>query len=193
MARQRLVLNQLGQSLMEMVVLIGLALVIVTGLTLVTISGLKNSQFSQNQSQATRLAQEAIDCVRNLRDKNLPVCIGGTGTPDVCTGGTPFYWYDRENPTHASQIWANNTNNNFAISPAGGCAGLISVAATAPDTSLSASFSSTFTRTIHIQDYPSATCTAPNTHCQQRVSVTTQWTDISGTHQSQLSTILSMY
>src|SRR5258708_4225759 len=75
---------QIGQSLLEVVVLIGLALVIVTGLTVVTINGLKNTQFSQNQAQATRFAQDAVDCVRSIKDTNKPITIGGS----------PYYWYD---------------------------------------------------------------------------------------------------
>lgn len=210
MPHQQLVrfkLNQLGQSLIEVVVLVGLALVIVTGLTIVTVNGLKNSQFSQNQAQATRLAQEAIDCIRSVRDKNLPMCIGGSGS--TCTGGTRYYWYDRETPQFSNQVWSLSflsPGTNFSlVFPAGNssnCIGLQSTTAvgnnncsslplaTMTDSSLNAGpFAQTFSRTINFQD---DTNLSPSTDFK-RVNVTVYWSDISGSHCSQIVTILSHY
>ncbi len=183
----RVAKNNLGQSLLEVIVLMGLALVIVTGLTVVTVNGLKNSQFSQNQAQATRLAEEGIDCVRTIRDKNLPVCIGGTGP--ACAGGTAFRWYDRE--TYPNQMWSFNLpapGSFFMITtlPGNSCTGLQNTTATPPnDTSVGLPFSSTFSRRISIQNY--------NVITQKRVTVLVLWNDISGLHQSQLVTVLSNY
>jgi hypothetical protein len=176
-----------GQSLLEMVVLIGLALVIVTGLTIVTVNGLKNSQFSQNQAQATRLTQEAIDCVRTAKDKNLPVCVDGTWNTVSCDGGTAYYWYDRETASYVNQIWGDNAVRNYKIltNVSSSCVGLQSVASGEKDTSLGPSFSSTFTRTIRMQHIPVSS--------DKRVTVNVSWSDISGMHQSNLATILSRY
>ncbi len=164
----RFKLTHLGQSLLEVIVLIGLALVIVTGLTVVTVNGLKNSQFSQNKAQATRLAQEGIDCVRTVRDKNWTVTISGTA----------YYWY---NTTPFIWTFPISTPRTFSILP--GCIGLTE---SATDTSLSTAYSSTFTRVITIQDFNG------NTN-QKRITVVVRWNDISGQHQSQLVTVLSNY
>ena len=56
-----------GQSLLELVVSVGLLVVVVTALAVTMINGLRNSQFSQNQSQATKLAQEGLDGVKNVK------------------------------------------------------------------------------------------------------------------------------
>ncbi len=163
-----------GQSLLEVVVLVGLALVIVTGLTIVTINGLKNSQFSQNRAQATRFAQDAIDCIRSIKDQNKPIKI------DTDT----YYWYDAS--ATKLLIWAAPANtfpNTFKIlnpPPAQSCVGLQNAAF---DNSLPTALKSTFTRTINMEDYGGAS--------QKKVTVVVSWTDVSGTHNSTMATVIA--
>ncbi len=82
--------NLKGQSLLELTIMLGVALVIVAGVTFATLNGLKNSQFSQNQVQATKFAQEGIDAVRVIRDRDYAIC---TQT-------------DTTLPTRWSEVWA---------------------------------------------------------------------------------------
>lgn len=169
--------NPKGQSLLEVVVLIGLALVIVTGLTIVTVNGLKNSQYSQNQAQATRLAKDAIDKVRTMSDQNCPVAVGA--------GPTYYYWYD-----NSSLIWPvrlSNTNtyrfqqgfNCGPAQPSGTI--LVSQPANTPDNSIPTPLQGTFRRFITIDDFSAN---------QKRVNVRVEWTDLSGQHKSDLTTII---
>ncbi len=62
--------SERGQTLLEMVVVIAVALLVISALTFATIASLRNSQFAKNQSQATKLAQGGIEKVRALRDRD---------------------------------------------------------------------------------------------------------------------------
>jgi len=62
--------KQSGQSLIEVVIAL-LVIVVVLGALVVTIlTGLKNAQFAQNQVKATKYAQEALDKIRGIRDRD---------------------------------------------------------------------------------------------------------------------------
>ena len=52
-----------GQTLIEMVVALGLAIIIVGAIASLTVNGLRNASQSQNQTIATKLAQQAMDQV----------------------------------------------------------------------------------------------------------------------------------
>lgn len=65
--------KQAGESLLEVTISLGLALLVVTALTVTTVNGLKNSQLSQNQLKATKYAQEGIERMRQIRERNCPV------------------------------------------------------------------------------------------------------------------------
>jgi DNA-binding NarL/FixJ family response regulator len=45
----------------------GVAIIVVGALTFATIASLRNAQFSQNQAQATKLAQEGLEKVKSLK------------------------------------------------------------------------------------------------------------------------------
>ncbi len=89
--------NEYGQSLLEITISLGLAMIIVTALTLTTINGLKNSQLSQNQLQATKLAQEGLEKVREARDKNCEFTISTK----------KYNWYG---PDDVEKIWSITTS-----------------------------------------------------------------------------------
>lgn len=63
-----------GQSLMELVVGIGLVTIVAGALAIVTVNSLRNTQFSKNQVQATKLAQENLEKVRTIKNNNYGVC-----------------------------------------------------------------------------------------------------------------------
>lgn len=67
-----------GQTLMELVIVVSVALIIIGALTFATIASIRNASFAQNQLQVTKLAQEGIERVRTGRDRVQPVTIPGT-------------------------------------------------------------------------------------------------------------------
>ena len=56
-----------GQSLVEMVIAIGVVLIVIVALVAVTTISVRNASFSRNQVLATRYAQEAIEKIREYR------------------------------------------------------------------------------------------------------------------------------
>lgn len=171
-----------GQSLLEVTISIGIAVIVITALAIVSISGLKNAQFSQNQATATKLAQEWIDKVRTIRDRDGM----------VCNPGVYYHWNALWTTSCGSAAGAScYTFQVKDTSPAcsGTPAGYSSVApwlnlqaagATTPDPTYPQ-----FQKQLFIEDYLAGDPT------QKKVTVTVSWTDFSGTHQSQLVTILT--
>ena len=60
-----------GQSLIEAIIALAIILLAAVGLLAGISSVLKNSQFSKNQATATKYAQEALEQVRDLRNRDL--------------------------------------------------------------------------------------------------------------------------
>lgn len=60
--------KQQGQSLVEVVVAVGVVVILVTGLIVGTTSALKTSQYGRSKSQAIKYAQEAMELTRQLRN-----------------------------------------------------------------------------------------------------------------------------
>ena len=56
--------TQAGQSILEAMVALGLAVIIVSAITVAVITAVGNSDFSKNQNLATQYAQQAIDLLR---------------------------------------------------------------------------------------------------------------------------------
>lgn len=71
-------MNSRGQSLLELIVVMAVVIVIITALVFSSISSLRNSQLAKNQAQATRLAQEGMETLRILRDRDGVVNKGGS-------------------------------------------------------------------------------------------------------------------
>lgn len=61
---------QKGQSLIEVLIGLATASVIIGAITVATITALNNTVFSKNQNLATQYAQQGMEVVRNLRDRN---------------------------------------------------------------------------------------------------------------------------
>lgn len=57
-----------GQSLVEVVVALAVALLVILALVRVTIVSMRNASFAKNQALATQYAQEAMENTRSLRD-----------------------------------------------------------------------------------------------------------------------------
>lgn len=67
-------MNNRGQGLMELVIGLGLISIVASAIAIVTTNSLRNSQFSKNQTQATKIAQENLEKVRAIRNTNFGVC-----------------------------------------------------------------------------------------------------------------------
>ncbi len=62
-----------GQTLIEVLVALGIIAVIVTALTAVVITSLGNTRYGKDQNLALQYAQEGLEVVRSIRDENYNV------------------------------------------------------------------------------------------------------------------------
>ena len=80
--------SRTGQTLLEVVVAVGIALVVVGALTVAATNAVRNASLSKNQTQATRLAQDGIEKARALRDlrgfAQLNLDGGANFAPSTC-------------------------------------------------------------------------------------------------------------
>jgi len=80
-----------GQSLLEIIVAVGVAVLLITGLVVGTSVSLRTSQYGQRRSQATKYAQEGIEILRSLRDSMdwddfIALDTNGSGATSLCLG-----------------------------------------------------------------------------------------------------------
>lgn len=59
-----------GQSLIEVLVSLGLAAVVLSGITVAVVYSLRNAQFSKNQNLSSQYASQGMEIIRQLRDNN---------------------------------------------------------------------------------------------------------------------------
>jgi Tfp pilus assembly protein PilV len=175
-------MKEAGQTLIELIISIALILIIITGVTILTVKGLQNSQFSRNQVQATKLAQEGIEKMRTIRDNNYTVCgwsasanavapngLWSAACPTACrytieqTSGTC-------NSTITSSLWIKYTASSTTVEniPVGGV---------------------TFKRYVLVNNANDLSGTASTNI--KNIDVVVSWTDSSGTHESKVSTVLT--
>ncbi len=176
--------NQTGQSLVEVVIALGIAVIIVIAFTNATIASVRNSQFSKNQNLATKYAQETLELVRAIRDQN---------TVGSVTDGTAGLnsWGD---------LWGINLKN--AASPGGGYTGycftlnkttlVLTKRTSCADTNgagvrIDENLDTTtnlFYRKINITD-------DGTTLTKKQVSVRVYWSDNRGQHNTDVTTFLT--
>lgn len=159
-----------GQALLEIAITIGVAAVVIAAIAIITIVGLRNSQFAQNQAQATKLAQEGIERIRSMRGRNQAVCIDATS----------YYWSNKTPLVWGTSFGdrANCTFCKFKLTGDSACP--LQQATTAEE------IGGKFKRQIYIQDIASE----PN---RKKITSEVSWTDFSGSHKSELVTILANY
>ena len=58
-----------GQSLLEVMVALGMSVLVLTSLVAVVVISIRNARFAKNQSLATKYAQEGIEKMRIYRDQ----------------------------------------------------------------------------------------------------------------------------
>lgn len=59
-----------GQSLVEVIVALAVALIVILALVRVTVTSIHNASFAKNQALATQYAQEGMEKIRAYRDQN---------------------------------------------------------------------------------------------------------------------------
>lgn len=80
-----------GQSLFEVVVAVGLSALILAGVVSLSAGSVRTSSFSQNNAQATKLAQEAMEWLRSQRDAGWASFRDDhSGTSNLCL--SPIGW-----------------------------------------------------------------------------------------------------
>ena len=169
---------QRGQSLIEVLVVLVIAAVMIISLTMVILTSMKNAQYAQNQTKATKYAQDAIDKVRMMRDVNAsslqntigPICFRKLWLNDVTNG----------------IVCTSPPNNNecyFKIDNSG-TSSLIQkndLAAAAEN------LGDGFTRYIIMSNQNGVSNANPG---EITMTVRVTWTDSSGIHESKVETIL---
>lgn len=175
--------NQRGQNILELVVGLGLIAVVAVAISVMTVNSLRNSQFSKNQNQATKLAQELIEKVRTVKESNFGLCTQA----QVAAGSSCSTW---------EEIWGNQfgtiaanciTNQSCTYVVGGTCnTSYTGVAESKPfclrHSATALDLGDGFTGQVFIEDEQAN---------QKRVTVRVSWTDSSGTHTSELITVLS--
>lgn len=60
-----------GQTLIEAIVTISIAVLIITGLVVLAVTAVRTATLSRNRSRAVQYAQEGIEAVRSVRDRSF--------------------------------------------------------------------------------------------------------------------------
>jgi Tfp pilus assembly protein PilV len=166
--------NANGQTLLEIVVTMGLGLVVITGIAVVTVNGLKNSQLAKNQSIATKLSQQGLEKVRSIRSQNCTV------KNDI----TEYYWQNQTDPlklVYKHPDFAVTPPPRFIIKSSNTSPCLVDNAhATQSDDADMVNFSN-FKREIELSNLSGFTSVI-------RVTAIVTWSDYSGDHESRLVT-----
>lgn len=74
-----------GQTLVEAIVALGVAVIIITALVAVTTTALNRAQFVKERTQAQKYAQEGLEWIRAERDKDWSDFANKAGLPPIGT------------------------------------------------------------------------------------------------------------
>ncbi len=169
--------NQQGYTLVEVVISITVSIMVIVALTFATISSLRNAQLAKRQAQATKYAQEGLERVRSIRDRNDTITTNFSGVStfnDLWSifmsqncNGTCFFKFQSSTLTSVSNATcttcteAINDTNNMGV----------------------------FKRQIQITDQDCST-TVNCYQIEKQITSIVTWSDFAGEHQSKLATIL---
>ena len=160
-------LNNRGQTLIEVIVIITIGILVIVALVFATIAGLRNSEFAKRQIQAIKLAQEGIERMRTLRDRDT---VGSIIYPPAAD-----QFSDLWSVSLGCQVEINNCY--FFFNPSG------SILNNGTSVNFEDIQPGNFRRQIQIENYGDGTQ-------QKKVTSIVQWNDFSGPHESRLTTIL---
>jgi type II secretory pathway pseudopilin PulG len=180
-------INQQGQTLIEVLIALTVGVLILGALVIATIVSIRNAQFSQNQLQATKFAQEGIDLVRTIRNRNLKV---ESASPPFSTF-IDLWTYSPGFGSCGYVKLGSCTNNAFlgyfkivpdAFNPTGKLIRGNTI------TEVSETVGGQFSRFILIEDQSSPVNTRET---EKKITVIVRWKDTSGNHESNIQTILT--
>lgn len=163
--------KQAGQSLIEVIVALTITIMMIVALIAFVLTGLKNAQLAQNQSRATKFAQEAMDQIKTIRDRNgeIDFTVSPTETLD---NFSELFGIQMSGTTYCNQSCYFKFETNGALVEEIGPA----------QTNLGDGFK----REIIIEDAPPL-----DSETEKRVIVKIKWADSSGEHESNIQTILT--
>lgn len=156
-----------GQTMIELIIVLALVVIVVGALTFATIASLRNAQFAKNQAQATKLAQEGLEKLRSLRDRDT----SGAGI-----------WFTAVNCSASVPETCPNVNPSSC--PADGCYFYFNASGALENgTSVNA-------ESIPPDDFKRQFFIEGDVN-QKKVTVVVTWIDFAGKHESRLVTILT--
>lgn len=90
--------DQKGQTLIELIAALGIAVLVLSSMIIVVVASLNNAQFSRNQNQAVGYTQQGVELLRRMRDtdwgnfQNIATNNGaGNGTYNYCLGNDQVF------------------------------------------------------------------------------------------------------
>lgn len=183
--------SEKGQTLLELVVAVGVSVIVIGALVFAIISSLRNASFSKNQAQATKLAQEGLERVRmgRDRDKGISVSIGSNTITSWKGNGSDC-------STNTFSIWCNQINGNCGNTnpspPTAPTYCYFNVASTGELTAILVSTAVPIGADNSSPSFKRAIIVSDDQFYQDRKTVTSvvTWTDFSGPHESRLTTLL---
>lgn len=175
-----------GQTLIEVIVVITVGLLVVAALTFATLFAIRSSQVAQNQSQATKLAQEGIEKIKSDRDRGGKISSTLGGYPNqyypVTSWKDDGFWNwslfscSSSRPNYGRTYFKFGNGDEIIYF---GCG-------VDPFSSNRAELvnNNKFQRAIKIMDKSSTY------QVEKEVEVTVKWSDFSGAHETKQNTIL---
>ncbi|MCL5783889.1 MAG: prepilin-type N-terminal cleavage/methylation domain-containing protein [Patescibacteria group bacterium] len=182
--------KETGQSLIEVLVALVVSAMIITALIMTVLEGLKNAQYAQNQAQATKLAQDALDKITSIRDRDMDNSVDFNYTSGVSSLVTTKF-SDLWNIYMESQSSCGPTPPNpcyFKFDPN-------SPLRITQDTSgKGEDLGNGLTRQIIFEDSNSKDSFGTELYkTEKTIIVKVTWSDASGPHESNLQTILTQH
>jgi Tfp pilus assembly protein PilV len=97
-----------GQSLVEAIVALGISLIIITGLVVLAIGAVRTATLTRNRSLAVQYAQEGIEALRSIRDRDYSL---------LPTSGGPYQvvWTGSEWDTVAGTESLGSLTRSFSV------------------------------------------------------------------------------
>lgn len=197
--------NQSGQTLVEAIVAIAIAVVLVTAVVALAIQTQRAAQTSRNQSQNTRYGEEALEKIRNIRDLNLTGSIRSTNmTSFTCFGTNTCKFSDLYSVTSPSPLAGTNASGGYYFIlayNATGCGGAGCWDLTRDTSGAFQTISGTiYSQRIRVWDNGQTFAAQPNPALNpdpidrvKFVEVTIRWTDAAGDHNSTATTKLTNF
>lgn len=194
--------SQTGQGILEVIVTIAIGTIMILALVILSVRSNRASDFSKANSQASSLATQGLEIIRNIRSS------GGTVNYNPCGGALvlPSTWSNlytvSDNLEDDTASICNQTYGMIANIPVSSPGILYINNNTDTTTSdFQVSFGGrTFTRAVYIADTPTTALPVGASNCNQsatdyqtlkQFTVVVSWTDSSGTHQSVQSACLA--